>query len=314
MLRRPLLAALAVPSLARAQANPIRLIVPFTPGGSQDVLGRLLAQATQAPLGQPVLVDNRAGAGGVVGAEAVARAAPDGQTLLLATAGQLTIAKALGRRLGYDPIADFVPVIHLVDSPVALLAAPDLPAPDATALLRLAREVPVPLAYASTGVGSATQLIMEDLKSRAGLRVEHVPYRGAATAFNDLAAGRVQMMFVSLPSAMAAGAGQFHVMAVASRARFPGLPEVPTLIEAGVADFEAEIWTGIVAPAATPAPVIERLASGFRTALLAPSLQPKLAALGAVPIGGDRAAFGVLLRADLARWTALAQALDIRAE
>jgi tripartite-type tricarboxylate transporter receptor subunit TctC len=324
MHRRAVVAALALPALplstpGLAQSDwsptqPVRLIVPFAPGGSQDVLGRLLAQEAQGALGQPVLVENRSGAGGVLGAEYVARAAPDGHVLLLATAGQLSIAKALGRRLGYDPIGDFTPVIHLVDSPVVLLAAPELQAADAAALLRVARETHVPLAYASTGVGTNTQLIMEDLKARAGLKLEHVPYRGAAAAFNDLAAGRVQLMFVSVPSALAAGGPRPRIMAVASRARFPGLPEVPTLIEAGVPGFEAEIWTGIVAPAATPPGIVARLADAFHGALGAPSLQPRLAALGAVPKGEDAPAFAALLQADLARWSALATALDLKAE
>lgn len=324
--RRPLLRALAGigaafalpalrPNTARAAAwapdRPVRLIVPFAPGGSQDVLGRLLAQAVG--LGQPVVVENRAGAGGVLGAEAVARAVPDGHALLLATAGQLTIAAAIGRRLPYDPIADFAPVLHLVDSPVALLGAPDLPAADAAALLRLARTATRPLAYASTGVGTNTHLIMEELKARAGgLQVEHVPYRGAAAAFADLQAGRIALMFVSLPSVLAAAPGQFRVLAVTSATRFPAMPEIPTLAEAGVPGFEAGIWTGLSAPAATPAPVVARLGEAFGAALRAPAVASRLEGLGAVANGDGPAAFGAMLRADLARWTRVAAPLDIR--
>ena len=321
MQRRALLSLAALaPIAARAQAPgqrwspdaPLRLVVPFAPGGSQDVLGRLLAQAAGSVLGQTVVVENRAGAGGVLGAEAVARAAPDGLTLLLATAGQLTIAKAIGRRLPYDPIADFAPILHLSDSPVALLAAPQLPVADAQALLRLARDAPQPLPYASTGIGTNTHLIMEDLKARERLNVEHVPYRGAAAAFNDLAAGRIALMFVSVPSVLAASGAQFKVLAVTSQSRFPATPDVPTLIEAGVPGFEASIWTGLEVPRATPAPIVARLAEAFRTAMASDLVRTRLDGLGVTPNGGDAAAFAAVLQADLDRWTRVAAPLDIR--
>ncbi|MFC0384974.1 Bug family tripartite tricarboxylate transporter substrate binding protein [Muricoccus vinaceus] len=318
MQRRALLSLAALsPLAARAQARwvpdgPVRLVVPFAPGGSQDVLGRLLAQAAGPILGQTVVVENRAGAGGVLGAEAVARAAPDGQAVLLATAGQLTIAKAIGRRLPYDPLADFAPLIHLSDSPVALLAAPQLGVPDAQGLLRLAREAGQPLPYASTGIGTNTHLIMEDLKARERLNLEHVPYRGAAGAFNDLAAGRIAAMFVSVPSVLAAGGGQFKVLAVTSRERFPATPDIPTLVEAGVPGFEASIWTGLSAPAGTPAPVVARLAEAFREAMATDLVRSRLDVLGVTPNGADGAAFGALLRDDLERWTRVAAPLDIR--
>ncbi|HEY8612914.1 MAG TPA: tripartite tricarboxylate transporter substrate binding protein [Roseomonas sp.] len=318
MQRRALLSLAALsPLAARAQARwspdaPVRMIVPFAPGGSQDVLGRLLAQAAGPILGQTVVVENRAGAGGVLGAEAVARAAPDGLTILLATAGQLTIAKAIGRRLPYDPITDFAPILHLSDSPVALLAAPQLGVADAQALLRLARGAPQPLPYASTGIGTNTHLIMEDLKARERLNIEHVPYRGAAAAFNDLAAGRISLMFVSVPSVLAATGAQFKLVAVTSRERFPATPDIPTLIEAGVPGFEASIWTGIEAPKGTPAPIIARLAEAFRTAMATDLVRTRLDGLGVTPNGGDGAAFAALLREDLDRWTRVAAPLDIR--
>ncbi|MBO1080057.1 Bug family tripartite tricarboxylate transporter substrate binding protein [Roseomonas haemaphysalidis] len=317
MNRRHLLALAALaPLSARAQGwspdRPLRLIVPFAPGGSQDVQGRLLAQAAAAELGQQVVVENRAGAGGVLGAETVARAAPDGTTLLLATAGQLTIAKAIGRKLSYDPIADFTPVIYLTDSPVALLAAPDLAVDSAQALLALARTTPAPLPYASTGIGTNTHLIMEELKAREGLKLEHVPYRGAAAAFNDLQAGRVKLMLVSVPSVLAASGGQFKVLAVTSPQRFPATPDVPTLAESGVPGFEASIWTGLSAPARTPAPVVDRLRAAFAAALRSDLLTSRFGTLGVTPNGADGAAFGAMLRADLQRWEKVAGPLDIQ--
>ncbi|MGG5890521.1 Bug family tripartite tricarboxylate transporter substrate binding protein [Falsiroseomonas sp. HC035] len=315
--RRALLASLILPGLAHAQGawapdRPVRLVVPFAPGGSQDVLGRLFAQTVSQAVGQNVVVENRAGAGGMLGAEAVARAAPDGTTLLLATAGQLTIAKAIGRRLSYDPIADFAPILHLSDSPVALLAAPDLPASDLGRLLEHCRRAPQPLPYASTGIGTNTHLIMEDLKARERLNIEHVPYRGAAAAFNDLMASRIALMFVSVPSVLGFSGGQLRVMAVTSRVRFPAIPEVPTMIEGGVPGFEASIWTGLAAPATTPAPAIERWRQEFARALESDLVRSRLASLGAVANGSGPAEFGALLRDDLARWTRVAAPLAVR--
>ena len=316
--RRLLLAApLALPSFARAQGSwvpdrPVRLVVPFAPGGSQDVLGRLFAQAVSASVGQNLVVENRAGAGGVLGAEAVARAAPDGTALLLATAGQLTIAKAVGRRLPYDPIADFAPILHLTDSPVALLAAPDLPVRDLPGLLDYCRRAPQPLPYASTGIGTNTHLIMEDLKARERLNVEHIPYRGAAAAFNDLMASRIALMFVSVPSVLSFSGGQLRVLGVTSRTRFGAIPDVPTMIEGGVNDFEASIWTGLATAAGTPAPIIARWQAEFTRALSGDLVKPRLAALGAVENGAGPAEFGALLRDDLARWTAVVAPLAIR--
>ncbi len=295
--------------------RPMRLVVPFAPGGAQDVLGRLFAQRLSVTLGQTVVVENRGGAGGILGAEAVAKAPPDGHTLLLATAGQLTIAKAIGRRLPYDPIADFTPVIWLLDSPAALLVSATRPERDVAALIAAARASSIPLPYASTGVGTNTHLVMEDLKAREKLNLVHVPYRGAAAAFNDLIAGNIQLMFVSVPSVLGFGAqDQLRVLAVTSRARFPALASVPTMEEAGVAGFEASIWTGISAPAGTPAPIVEKLRGAFAEALGTEEVRSRLGALGSVPNGADGAAFGAMLQADLDRWTRVAAPLDIKLE
>lgn len=315
--RAALTLALAAPAGgARAQGwspnGPVRLVVPFAPGGSQDVLGRLFAQAAGQAAGATMLVENRGGAGGILGAETVARAAPDGQVLLLATAGQLTIAKAIGRQLSYDPIADFSPVIWLTDSPVALLAAPQLPADDLRALLALARRADPPLPYASTGNGTNTHLIMEELKAREGLRVEHVPYRGAAAAFNDVLAGRIALMFVSVPSVLGFSGGQLKVLGVTSRARFAALPDVPTLIEAGVPEFEASIWTGVAGPKGLPAPVVESWRRHFAAALASGLVRTRLEGLGATANGAGPEAFAALLREDLARWSRVAAPLNIR--
>jgi tripartite-type tricarboxylate transporter receptor subunit TctC len=307
-------ALLAAPAAAQGWApdRPVRLIVPFAPGGSQDILGRLFAEALRDIVGQQVLVENRGGAGGIVGAEAVARAAPDGLTLLLATAGQTTIAKALGRRLSYDPLADLLPVVQLVDSPVALVASPQSAFATAAELVARARAASPPLAYASTGVGTNTHLIMEDLAARMGFEATHVPYRGAAAAFNDLVAGRIPMMFVSVPSVLGAQPGQLRVLGVTSRERFPGLPEVPTLIEAGIPGFEASIWTGIALPAGTPPAIVARWREAFVQALGTELVRSRLGVLGATPVGGSTEAFAALVREDYERWRRVAAPLNIQ--
>jgi tripartite-type tricarboxylate transporter receptor subunit TctC len=319
--RRTILAAtLAAPGVARAQAQsaawspdrPVRLVVPFAPGGSQDVLGRLFAQAVSQQIGQNLVIENRAGAGGIVGAQEVARAAPDGLTLLLATAGQLTIAKALGRRLTYDPVADFAPIIHLSDSPVALAVAPSLPPRDVKGLLEYCRAARDPIPYGSTGIGTNTHLIMEDLKARERLNVEHVPYRGAAAAFNDLSAGRIGLMFISVASVMAVSGAQMRVLGVTSRERFPATPDVPTMIEGGLPGFEASIWTGLAAPKGTPAPIVARWNAEFARALQGDLVKARLPGLGSVANGAGPEAFGALLREDLDRWSRVVAPLNIQ--
>ncbi|MFN7633289.1 MAG: Bug family tripartite tricarboxylate transporter substrate binding protein [Acetobacteraceae bacterium] len=309
-------ALLAVPAGAQGWSpdRPVRFVVPFGPGGSQVVLGRLFAEALREIVGQQILVENRGGAGGAVGAEAVARAAPDGHALLLATAGQTTIAKALGRRLSYDPMADLLPVVQLVDSPVALVASPQSGIMTAADLVARARAANPPLAYASTGVGTNTHLIMEDLAARMGFQATHVPYRGAVAAFNDLVGGLVPMMFVSVPSVITAQPGQLRVLGVTSRARFPGLPDVPTLIEAGIPEFEASIWTGVALPANTPPAIVERWRAAFVQALGTELVRSRLGTLGATAVGGTTDAFAGLVRQDYERWRRVAAPLNIQIE
>ena len=312
ILRRALFAAGLLPFLrpATAQGFPdraLRLIVPFPPGGSQDVMGRVFANRLAALLGQSVVVENRGGAGGLLGGQEVARAAPDGHTMLLVTAGQWTIAKALKRQMGYDPDADHAPVIHLVDSPVVLIAAAASGITDVGGLIAAARARPEALNYASTGIGTNTHLLMEDFLQRTGIRITHVPYRGAAPAFNDLLAGAVQVMFVSAPSVLAGDASKFRALAVTSPERFAPLPAVPTMVEAGVPGFTASIWTGIAVPARTPAPVVVRLHTAFSAILGESEAKERLAALGATPAGGPTERFAALLREDLARWTGVVE-------
>ena len=277
------------------------------------MLGRLFAQAVSQQVGQNLVVENRAGAGGIVGAQEVARAAPDGLTLLLATAGQLTIAKALGRRLPYDPVADFAPIIHLSDSPVALLVAPSLPPRDVQELIDYCRAARDPIPYGSTGIGTNTHLIMEDLKARERLNVEHVPYRGAAAAFNDLVAGRIGLMFISVASVMAVVrrrrcACSASPRASASRPR----RRCRRMIEGGLPGFEASIWTGLAAPKGTPAPIVARWNAEFARALQGDLVKSRLPGLGSAANGAGPDAFGALLREDLDRWSRVVAPLNIQ--
>lgn len=317
MHRRSLLIAVSLapsalaPRVGRAQGwkpdRPMRLVVPFAPGGSQDVIGRLFAKTVGEKLGQTIVVENRGGAGGLLGAEAVARAAPDGLTLLLATAGQLTIAKALGRRLSYDPIADFDPISHVLDSPAVLVVGPELGVSDVKELIAAARAARDPFNYASTGLGTNTHLLGAEFAQRLGIDMVHVPYRGAQPAFNDLISGAVQFMFVSAPSALAFQGGPLRILAVTTARRFPALADTPTLDESGLPGFEASIWTGISAPAATPAPVIAALNAAFNGALAEPELKSRFDVLGVIPAGSTPAEFKAMLAADLARWTEVAR-------
>jgi tripartite-type tricarboxylate transporter receptor subunit TctC len=316
MHRRALLAApvLLATQAARAQGpampwkpdRPMRLVVPFAPGGAQDVIGRLFARVVGEAYGQSIVIDNRAGAGGLLGGEAVARAAPDGHTLLLATAGQLSIARALGRKMTYG-LEDFAHVTHVLDSPLVLVTGPGLPVRDVAGLIAAARAARDPFNYASTGLGTNTHLLGAEFAQRLGIEMVHVPYRGAQPAFNDLLSGAVQFMFVSAPSALSFSGGPLRILAVTTRARFPALPDTPTLIEAGVPDFEASIWTGISAPARTPAPVIASLNQAFNAALRDAEMQSRIAALGATPAGSTPEQFAALIEADLARWSEVAR-------
>jgi tripartite-type tricarboxylate transporter receptor subunit TctC len=307
--RTVLAAAIAAPALAQppwAPDRPMRLVVPFAPGGAQDVIGRLFAQKVGAVLGQSIVVDNRAGAGGLLGGEAVARAAPDGHTLLLATAGQLTIAKALGRRMSYDPMADFTPITHVLDSPLVLVTGPQITARTLPELIVQARASRDPFNYASTGLGTNTHLLGAEFAQRLNLDLVHVPYRGAAPAFNDVIAGNVQFMFVSAPSALSFSGGPLRILAVTTRMRFPQLPDTPTMIEAGVENFEASIWTGISGPARLPAPITARLNAVFNDSLADAELKDRFTVLGATAAGSTPQQFTKLLEDDLKRWTEVA--------
>ena len=291
--------------------KPIRFVVPFTAGGSQDVISRLLAQKLSASLGHQVVVDNRGGAAGLIAAELVAKAPKDGYTILLTSAGQISIALALHPKLAYEPVRDFAPITQLIDTPMALIINNSLPVKSVADLIALAKAKP--LNYASTGNGTISQLTMEALKSAVGIDVTHVPYKGAAPAFIDMLAAQVSLMFTTTVSAAPyTSSGKLRALAVASRKRAAMMPEVPTLIEAGVRNFESTVWVGVSATGGTPAPVIRKLHDEFVQALQAPDIKARFAVLGAEPVGSTPDAFAALIREDIVRWANVVKASGVR--
>jgi tripartite-type tricarboxylate transporter receptor subunit TctC len=312
-----LLAAVALPVTALAQpypSKPIRLLVPFTPGGSQDVIGRLLAHKVSESTGQPVVVENKPGAGGLIATQEEARAAPDGYTLLLSTGAQMAIEPALNPKAGYDPLKDFVHVIHLGDAPLVLLAVPSLPVTGIKDLVAMSKARPASINTASTGNGTYTHLTLELFKAASGADLTHVPYKGAAPAFNDLMGGQVQTMFTTTASAQPYTSSQkLRALAVTSPKRSPMMPDVPTFAETGV-PIDVSVWIGIAAPAATPPAIVERVNGEFNKALSAPDVRARLAALGVDPVGGTTTDMTQYVRSDAERWAKIVRQANIKVE
>jgi len=295
-------------------AKPIHLLIPFTPGGSQDVIGRLLAQKLGDALGQTVVVENKAGAGGLIATQEEARAAPDGYTILLSTGAQMAIEAAINPKAGYDPMKDFVHVVHIGDAPLVLLAVPSLPVANVKDLVALSKAKPHTINTASTGNGTYTHLTIELFKVASGADLTHVPYKGAAPAFNDLLGGQVQTMFTTTASAQPYTSTQrLRALAVSSPKRSPMMPDVPTFAEAGT-PLDVQVWIGIAAPAGTPAPVVERLNAEFNKALASADVKAKFATLGVDPVGGSSAEFTQYVKADVERWAKIIKAANIKVE
>ena len=272
------LLAVALPALADwSPSRPLRLVVPFAPGGQPDVVARVLAEPLSKALGQPVVVENRPGAGGNIAAELVARAAPDGHTLLVGTNGPLAVSPALDPKLPYDPQRDLAAVTMVGTSPNLITAHPSLGATTLAQVVAAARAQPGKLNFASVGQGSISQLSMELLNASAGVRTVHVPYNGGAPAVAALLAGDVQLLSLN-PTALIAHvqAGRVRVLAQTGARRSPLIPDVPTVAESGYPGFEAPVWIAIMAPARTPAQAIERLASEFAKVIRDPAIKASL--------------------------------------
>ena len=313
----PLLAGLAPEARAQADTYPsrvVRIVSPFPPAGAADLLSRALAEEIGPALGQNVIVENRAGAGGRVGTESVVRAPPDGYTLLMASQATNAINPAL-YNLTFDPAKDLVPVAPVASVAHVLVVNPSVPAKTLQELLALARAEPGKLTFGSAGIGGATHLAMELLKSIAKVDLVHVPYRGTAPATTDVLGGRLTMMFDTLPTALPhIQSGGVRVLAVSTPQRHPVLPDVPTGAEAGVPGYDAVGWYGVFAPAGTPEPIVARLSSVIRAALEKPAFRARLAAQGVDPLPGDAAAFTAFVAKDRARWTEVIRAANIKVE
>ena len=321
-LRRRCLAAAfaslaAVTFGARAEtfpSRPIRLVVPFPPGGPTDVLARIVAPRLAERLGQPVVVDNKPGASGMVGADAVARAVPDGHTLL-ANASIHVINPSLYPKQPYDAIADFAAVSNLADVPLVLAVNPKVAAHSVKELVALARSAKTPLAFASAGNATSQHLSGEAFKIVAGIDMLHVPYKGSAPALTDLIGGQVQLMFESLPSSMPfIQSGAIRALAVTTPQRSPAMPDVPTVAEAGYPGFSMSTWYGVWAPAGTPAAVVQRLSREIAAVVRLPEVRARFQKLGAEPVGSTPAEFTAFAKAELAKWAGIVKQSGAKVE
>ena len=302
-----LLLSLAFASGANAQAwpsKPIRIIVPFAPGGSTDIFARLLGDRLSNALGQSVLVDNRAGAAGNIGADAVAKAAPDGYTLLMATTGVMAINQALYKNLSYDAAKDLEPVAFVASITNVLIVSAESPLKSMADVLATARRAPDQLSFASSGAGSSTHMSAELFKSMAAVNLLHVPYKGSGPAMLDLIAGRVSLMFENMPGAVPhIKAGKVRALAQTGLKRTLALADVPTVAEMGVAGYESLSWSGIALPAGAPRDIVARLNREINTILAQPEMRQKLAEQGAEAIGGTPEAFAQHVRREREKWS-----------
>ena len=301
-----LLAAPLVATPSFAQDYPtrsIRMVVPFAPGGGTDFSARTIAQSMTDSFGQTVIVDNKPGAATNLGAEIVAKAAPDGYTLLLSSGSTFAMNPAISKKTPYDTFRDFTPVGSFSRYVLLLVVAPDVPVKSVQEFITYARARPGQLSFGSPGLNSSHQLAMELFMQRTGLTMIHVPFKGAAPAMQEIIAGRVNSMFQDLATALQQiKAGKLRALGVASDKRFPSMPEVPTVSEAGVAGFDASAWIGIVAPTGTPVAIINKLNAEMNKVLANPGLLQKLADTGAEPMPGTPALIGALLRREADKW------------
>ena len=306
--------ALSAPAVAQSwPSRPVRIIVPYPPGSGTDIIGRVLAERLQAAWGQPVVIDNRAGAGGTIGTDAGAKAAPDGQTFVVSDVGPLAMAPSLYAQLPYDPARDFEAVGLLARLPFVLAVNPSVPARTVTEFVALARSKPGEITYASVGNGSATHLAMELLAGSEGITLTHVPYRGSAPALNDLVAGQVSAMFVNTASsADLIREGRLRGLAVGSRAPSPILPGVPTLAQALGRQAEAGVWFGLLAPRGTDGTIIRRVAESIGRALGDDAARAKLESLGAEVTTGSPGEFAALITEERDRWARVVRASNVR--
>ncbi len=311
-------ASLASPWLARAADAPLRWVVPYPAGGAADQITRIVAQDVGQSSGQPIVIENKAGAAGMIAAETALRAPADGLTFFVGSNAPLVINSAIYAKMGYDPVKDFVPVAGLGKAPLLLVTRKDLGASDLRALIALAQQAQrqgKTLSMGSAGSGNITHLAGENASERMGFQVTHVPFSGSAPAITSMMGGNVDLMFDALPSCMQqAMGGRIVPLALLDKQRFAALPQVPTLAELGFGDTEASAWFGVVARSGTPADAVARMARAIHQSLAKPEVQERLRRIGAQPMAGSTAEWGQFVASERERWIPVAQKLGIRAE
>ena len=292
-------------------SKPVRIIVPFAPGGSTDIFARLIGERLQAPFGQSVVIENRAGAAGNIGAMEVVKSAPDGHTLLMATTGVMAINNALYKNMTYDAAKDLVPVVYIASITNVLIVPAESPFKNVADLLAAAKKEPGKLSFASSGAGASTHMSAELFKSMTGTDIVHVPYKGSGQAMPDVMSGRVSMMFENAPGAVGhIKAGKLRALAVTGLRRAAMMPELPTVAET-VPGYESLSWSGIAAPAGTPRAIVERVNRDINTVLATPDMRQKLAEQGAEAIGGPPGAFEKHIAAEREKWSRVIKTANI---
>ena len=296
-------------------AKPVRMVVPFPAGGPTDIVGRTIGQKLNDTLGQPVIIDNRAGAGGVIGTEHVAKSPPDGYTLLLGSISGLAVAMSLYPNRGYDSLRDFAPVTQAVTVTNILVVHPSLPVKNVRDLLALARAKPGALNYASSGSGTVTHLAGELFKTLGRVNIVHVPFKGGAPALTALMSGEVQMSYEnSLIVVPHIKAGKLHALAVTGVQRSKLMPELPTIAEGGLPGYAASGWYGFVVPAAVSKEIVGRLNADIGRILRMPDVVERLSGQGAEPVGGTAEQFGAFIRSEIEKWTGLVKTANMKAD
>jgi len=296
-------------------AKPVRLIVPFAPGGGTDILGRMLCQKLTEALGQTFLVDNRGGAGGVIGAELAAKAPADGYTLLLGSPGPLTINPALQPRMSYDSLRDFAPITLATISAFTLVVHPALPVRSVKELVALAKAKPGRLNYGSGGNGSVAHFSVEQFKALAGVNIVHIPYKGSNPSLTDLVAGQLQMTIENMPVTLPyVRSGRLRMLAVGTKTRSAFVPELPTIDEAGVRGYESSTAFGVLAPAKTPSAIVASLNAELVKALRGADIKEKLTSLGMEPVGGTPEQYSAHIKEELAKYARIVKAAGIKAD
>ena len=312
------LLALAVAAQAAGQAfpgKPIRLVVPFPPGGAVDFYARVVQQPLSEALGQTVVIDNRAGASGMVGAELVAKSAPDGYTLLIGNIASLAINVGIYPKMPYDPLRDFTPIVRTVDVNYVLVVHPSVPARTVAELVAWAKANPGKLSYGSAGSGSLPHLATELFKAQTGTDMVHVPYKGGGPMVTDLLGGSVQVVIGDQANLMPhVATGKLRALAVATPQRSPNAPDLPTIAESGVAGFDATAWQGVVGPAGMAPDVVRKLNEAFNKVMAAPAVREKLVGGGLEPVGGTPEQFGRFIGSEIAKWTRTAKEVGAKAE